>query len=79
MAVEHLRMPATPVLETPRLILRPIRESDWVALDRGFNDWEVVKYLDAKVPWPLPEGNAAARMADTAGEDVCGASAATGR
>ena len=62
---EHLRMPATPVLETARLILRPIRERDIAAFHRLFAHWDVVKYLSAAVPWPLPDGDPEAAMADT--------------
>ena len=62
---EHLRMPATPVLETPRLILRPLRETDVAAVQRHFDDWEVVKYLHAEVPWPYPADGAATNMVET--------------
>ena len=61
---EHLRMPATPVLETPRLILRPIRESDAPAIQRLFDDWEVVKYVHDRVPWPYPADGAATNMVE---------------
>ena len=62
---EHLRMPPTPVLETPRLILRPLRETDVAAVQRLFNDWEVVKYLNAEVPWPYPADGAATNMVES--------------
>ena len=62
---EHLRMPPTPVLETPRLILRPIRESDVPAVQRHFAHWDVVKYLHAEIPWPYPPDGAATNMAET--------------
>jgi [ribosomal protein S5]-alanine N-acetyltransferase len=62
---EHLRMPPTPVLETKRLILRPPRESDTPVVQRRFPQWEIVRYLNAKVPWPYPEGGAAVAMAQT--------------
>jgi RimJ/RimL family protein N-acetyltransferase len=58
-------MPETPVLETARLVLRPIRESDVAGFRRHFAHWDVVKYLDAEVPWPVPDGDAEAAMADT--------------
>lgn len=60
---EHLRMPPVPVLETPRLILRPVRESDVPAMQRHFSNWEVVRYLHAHVPWPYPEDGAAQHWA----------------
>lgn len=66
---ERLRMPGpTPVLESERLILRPIREDDVTAIQRGFDDWEVVKYLNAQVPWPYPADGAATNMARTRAE-----------
>jgi ribosomal-protein-alanine N-acetyltransferase len=58
-------MPPTPVLETPRLILRPIRADDLDAMRRRFDQWEVVKYLSDSVPWPLPPDNFEIAMADT--------------
>jgi RimJ/RimL family protein N-acetyltransferase len=62
---EHLRMPPTPVLETERLILRPPRESDTPVVQRRFPQWEIVRYLNAKVPWPYPADGAATAMART--------------
>jgi RimJ/RimL family protein N-acetyltransferase len=56
---EHLRMPPTPVLETVRLILRPVREGDVEATQRHFPHWEVVRYLHGEVPWPYPPDGAA--------------------
>jgi ribosomal-protein-alanine N-acetyltransferase len=60
---EHLRMPATPVLETERLILRPLRESDAPVIQRRFPQWEIVQYLHDEVPWPYPDDGAAVNMA----------------
>ena len=65
---EHLRMPPTPVLETPRLILRPFRESDITATQRRFPHWEVVRYLHAEVPWPYPPDGAAQHWAKMSAE-----------
>lgn len=48
-------MTAIPTLETQRLILREIRESDLAAYKRNFVDYEVIRYLSAVVPWPYPE------------------------
>ena len=56
---EHLRMPPTPVLETPRLILRPPLPADTPVVQRRFPQWEIVRYLHAKVPWPYPADGAA--------------------
>ena len=60
---EHLRMPQTPVLETERLILRPLRESDVPVIQRRFPQWEIVRYLHDEVPWPYPDDGAAVNMA----------------
>ena len=56
---KHLRMPETPVLQTERLVLRPPRESDVPTMQRRFPQWEVVRYLDAHIPWPYPADGAA--------------------
>jgi len=45
-------MPAQ--LTTERLILRPLHLSDADQAQRLFPTWEIVKYLNAKVPWPFP-------------------------
>ncbi len=52
------KMPATPVLHTPRLVLRPVRSKDAPVIQRRFPKWEVVRWLDAKVPWPYPADGA---------------------
>jgi RimJ/RimL family protein N-acetyltransferase len=51
-------MPKTPVLETARLRLRPPRKSDLPAIQQGFGQWEVVRYLSAHIPWPYPPDGA---------------------
>ena len=56
-------MPPTPVLETPRLVLRPVRSKDAPVLQRRFPHWEVVRWLDAKIPWPYPADGAATFVA----------------
>ena len=61
-------LPATPVLETPRLILRPIRAGDAPAIQRRFPQWEIVRFLSAHVPWPYPPDGAAENMVDTLAE-----------
>jgi len=65
---EHLHMPATPVLETPRLILRPIRDDDVATMQRRFPQWEVVRYLHDEVPWPYPDDGAATNMVQVLGK-----------
>ena len=56
-------LPPTPILETERLILRPLAERDIPAIQRIFPQWEVVQYLNAAVPWPYPDDGAATNMA----------------
>jgi len=56
-------MPPTPVLQTPRLVLRPVRAKDAPVIQRRFPRWEVVRWLDAKIPWPYPADGAATHVA----------------
>jgi [ribosomal protein S5]-alanine N-acetyltransferase len=62
------RLPQTPVLESARLVLRPIRAEDAPVIQRHFPHWDVVKHLNARVPWPYPADGAAANMIETLGE-----------
>lgn len=48
----------TPTLETERLTLRPLVREDAATIQALFNDWEVVKWLNAVVPWPYPPDGA---------------------
>jgi RimJ/RimL family protein N-acetyltransferase len=57
-------MPPTPVLATQRLALRPLSAQDVPAIQRRFPRWEIVRYLDAKVPWPYPADGAARYVAN---------------
>lgn len=52
------KLPPTPTLRTPRLILRPIRLADADAVQRLFPHWEIVRHLQAGVPWPFPDDGA---------------------
>jgi len=45
----------TPTLHTPRLTLRPPIEADIPSWQKYFSDWEVIKHLSTRVPWPYPE------------------------
>ena len=45
-------------LTTPRLILRPLEITDVPAVQAGFPRWEIVRHLDAVVPWPYPPDGA---------------------
>lgn len=60
---ETIPLPPTPVLETERLILRPLAERDTPAIQHLFPQWELVKHLYAAVPWPYPDDGAATNMA----------------
>jgi ribosomal-protein-alanine N-acetyltransferase len=53
-----LRALSVPTLETERLILRELVESDAPAYQKHFANWEVVKTLANVLPWPYPEGGA---------------------
>ena len=66
--MEPYRMPPTPVLKTPRLILRPLRRKDAPVIQRRFPRWEIVRYLNANVPWPYPPDGAAGHIETCLGE-----------
>ncbi len=55
-----------PTLETERLFLRPLELSDADQVQRLFPQWEVVKYLNAVVPWPYPPDGALTYYRDRA-------------
>jgi ribosomal-protein-alanine N-acetyltransferase len=52
-------------LETERLILRPLELADAEATQRLFPHWEIVKFLNSRVPWPYPEDGALTNTRDT--------------
>jgi RimJ/RimL family protein N-acetyltransferase len=52
-------LPPAPDLETRRLSLRPLVESDGPTLQRRFPRWEIVRHLNPRVPWPYPNDGAA--------------------
>ena len=56
----------TPILETQRLLLRPLTLQDAEPIQVLFPQWEIVRYLNAIVPWPFPEGGALAHIRDHA-------------
>lgn len=56
----------TPKLETPRLWLRPLQLADAEQIQRAFPQWEIVKYLANKVPWPYPSDGAYKYIRDIA-------------
>jgi RimJ/RimL family protein N-acetyltransferase len=51
-------LPATPVLETARLVLRPMTLEDAPAVQRRFGRWEIIRHLAVQVPWPYPPDGA---------------------
>lgn len=57
-------MPTLPILTTPRLILRPLELDDAPAIQALFPQWEIVRYLADRVPWPYPEDGALSFMRD---------------
>lgn len=48
-----------PTLATDRLILRPLELADAEAAQRLFPHWEIVRYMNAAIPWPYPPDGAA--------------------
>jgi [ribosomal protein S5]-alanine N-acetyltransferase len=48
----------TPILQTQRLILRPLALADAPAIQRHFNNWNIIQHLAAIVPWPYPDDGA---------------------
>ncbi|WP_040262483.1 GNAT family N-acetyltransferase [Pseudomonas massiliensis] len=53
-------------LATDRLVLMPLNLEDAPAIQELFPQWEVVRYLDRRVPWPYPEDGALAYVRDIA-------------
>lgn len=51
-------MTSTPSLETARLLLRPMELADAEQIQLVFPQWEIVRYLAARVPWPYPPDGA---------------------
>ncbi len=56
----------TPTLETARLLLRPLELADAEQIQAIFPQWEIVKYLANKVPWPYPPDGAITFLRDIA-------------
>ena len=53
-------------LQTARLFLRPLEMSDAKQTQLLFPHWEVVRYLNKKVPWPYPSDGAIKNIRDDA-------------
>jgi RimJ/RimL family protein N-acetyltransferase len=60
------KMTGTPPLETARLLLRPIELADAEQIQLVFPQWEIVRHLAARVPWPYPPDGALTFVRDTA-------------
>lgn len=59
-------MDCLPTLYTERLVLTPLQLDDAAAIQELFPHWEVVRYLDSRVPWPYPEDGALGYVRDIA-------------
>jgi RimJ/RimL family protein N-acetyltransferase len=46
------------MLDTRRLVLRPLELADADQVQVLFPNWEIVQYLTRRVPWPYPENGA---------------------
>ena len=59
-------MQQPPTLKTSRLLLEPLCIGDAQAIQERFPHWEVVRYLNACVPWPYPDNGALSYLQDHA-------------
>jgi len=59
-------MPPIPTLRTRRLTKRPLELADAAAIEAIFPQWEIVRFLTAKIPWPYPAGETAAFLQNVA-------------
>ncbi|HEX4067794.1 MAG TPA: GNAT family N-acetyltransferase [Acidobacteriaceae bacterium] len=59
-------MPMPPALATERLLLRPLALADAEQVQKLFPQWEIVRYLNAVVPWPYPADGALTYYRDQA-------------
>jgi [ribosomal protein S5]-alanine N-acetyltransferase len=55
---EVIRAMDTPTIQTRRLTLRPLALSDAPAVQRHFNNWNIIRNLASVVPWPYPDDGA---------------------
>lgn len=54
------------LLETERLLLRPLTLTDAPAIQAAFPVWEVVRWMRATVPWPYPDDGAETFLSEVA-------------
>ncbi|MBF7140979.1 MULTISPECIES: GNAT family N-acetyltransferase [Pseudomonas] len=59
-------MDCRPTFVTDRLVLTPLQLADVPAIQELFPQWEVVRYLDHRVPWPYPADGALVYVRDMA-------------
>jgi len=55
-----------PALETRRLLLPPLRIEDAEQVQKIFPQWEIVRYLANRCPWPYPDDGALVFYRDVA-------------
>jgi [ribosomal protein S5]-alanine N-acetyltransferase len=55
-----------PVLETARLLLRPLGVDDAGQIQAVFPQWAIVRFLSRVVPWPYPADGALSYCRDVA-------------
>ena len=55
-----------PALATERLLLQPLALADAEQVQKLFPQWEIVRYLNAVVPWPYPADGALTYYRDQA-------------
>ena len=48
----------TPVIQTARLVLRPVRADDVPQVQAEFGRWAIIKNMTKGVPWPYPTDGA---------------------
>lgn len=60
----------TPTFQTTRLVLRPMALTDAPEVQRQFERFEVVQYLNNSVPWPYPPGAAEFFLREVQGKAV---------
>ena len=53
-----------PVLQTERLILRPLSVDDAAQMQEKFDNWNKIRLIGGGVPWPYPEDGAARFLED---------------
>ncbi len=60
--VEEIEVPK---LETTRLILRSLSMDDAPAIQKHFNNWNIIKEIGSVVPWPYPDDGAVTHLKNT--------------